>query len=118
MAKRGRRFPRSGGKSQQKQMMQQIQKLQEEMLQAQEALGEETVEVTVGGGALTLVMTGHQKVQSVTIDPGVVDPEDVELLEDLIIAAVNEAVDRSQEMSSERMGSFTDGLGIDLPGLI
>jgi len=98
-------------------MMQQLQKLQEEMLQAQEALGEETVEVTVGGGALTLVMTGHQKVQSVTIDPGVVDPEDVELLEDLIIAAVNEAVDRSQEMASERMGRFTAGLGIDLPGL-
>jgi len=98
-------------------MMQQLQKLQEEMLQAQEALGEETVEITVGGGALTLVMTGHQKVQSVTIDPGVVDPEDVELLEDLIIAAVNEAVDRSQEMASERMGRFTAGLGIDLPGL-
>jgi DNA-binding YbaB/EbfC family protein len=99
-------------------MMQQLQKLQEEMLQTQEALGEETVEVSVGGGALTLVMTGHQKVQSVTIDPGVVDPEDVEMLEDLIIAAVNEAVDRSQEMASDRMGSFTAGLGIDLPGLV
>jgi len=98
-------------------MMQQLQKLQEEMAQTQEALGEETVEVTVGGGALTLVMTGHQKVQSVTIDPGVVDPEDVELLEDLIIAAINEAVDRSQEMASERMGRFTAGLGIDLPGM-
>lgn len=118
MSKRGRRFPRGGGRSQQRQMMQQVQRLQEEMLQAQEALGEETVEVTVGGGALTLVMTGHQKVQSVTIDPGVVDPEDVALLEDLIIAAVNEAVDRSQEMASERMGRFTAGLGIDIPGLI
>ena len=118
MSKRGRRFPRGGGKSQQKQMMQQLQKLQEEMLQTQEALGEETVEVTVGGGALTLVMTGHQKVQSVTIDPGVVDPEDVEMLEDLIIAAVNEAVDRSQEMASDQMGRFTTGLGIDLPGLM
>lgn len=117
MSKRGRRFPQSGGKSQQKQMMQQLQKLQEEMLQTQEALGEETVEVTVGGGALTLVMTGHQKVQSVAIDPGVVDPEDVEMLEDLIIAAVNEAVDRSQEMASDQMGRFTAGLGIDLPGL-
>ena len=117
MSKRGSRFPRGGGRTQQKQMMQQLQKLQEEMLQAQEALGEETVEVTVGGGALTLVMTGHQKVQSVTIDPGVVDPEDVELLEDLIIAAVNEAVDRSQELGSERMERFTAGLGIDIPGL-
>jgi DNA-binding YbaB/EbfC family protein len=99
-------------------MMQQLQKLQEEMLQAQEALGEETVEVTVGGGALTLVMTGHQKVQSVAIDPAVVDTEDMELLEDLIIAAVNEAVDRSQELASERMGRFTAGLGVDIPGLI
>ena len=117
MPKRGRRFPGGGGRVQQRQMMQQLQKLQEEMLQAQEALEEETVEVTVGGGALTLIMTGHQKVQSVAIDPSVVDPEDVELLEDLIIAAVNEAVDRSQEMASERMGRFTAGLGIDLPGL-
>jgi DNA-binding YbaB/EbfC family protein len=117
MSKRGRSFPRSGGKSQQKQMMQQLQGLQEEMLQTQEALGEETVEVTVGGGALTMVMTGHQKVQSVSIDRGVVDPDDVELLEDLIIAAVNEAVERSQEMASNRMGRFTAGLGIDLPGL-
>jgi len=99
-------------------MVQQLQKLQEEMIEAQEALGEETVEVTVGGGALTLVMTGHQKVQSVTIDPAVVDPEDVRLLEDLIIAAVNEAVDRSQELVSERMGRFTAGLGMDIPGLI
>jgi len=118
MSKRGRGFPRIGGKSQQRQAMQHLQRLQEEMLQTQEVLGEETVEVTVGGGALTLVMTGHQKVQSVSIDPSVVDPEDVELLEDLITAAVNEAVDRSQQMASERMGRFTAGLGIDLPGLV
>ena len=117
MSKRGRRFPRGGGEPRQRQMMQQLQKLQEEMLQAQDALGEETVEVTVGGGALTVVMTGHQKLQSVTIDPEVIDPEDMELLEDLIIAAVNEAVGRSQEMASERMGRFTAGLGIDIPGL-
>jgi len=117
MSKRGGRFAQRGGKPQQRQMMQQLQKLQEEMLQAQDALGEETVEVSVGGGALTVVMTGHQKLQSVTIDPQVVDPEDVEMLEDLIIAAVNEAVTRLQEMVSERMGRFTAGLGIDIPGL-
>ncbi|MEA3346192.1 MAG: YbaB/EbfC family nucleoid-associated protein [Chloroflexota bacterium] len=118
MSRRGRRFPPGGGdRSQQRQMMQQLQHLQEEMLQAQEELGEETVEVSVGGGVLKLVMTGHQKVQSVDIDPGVVDPEDVEILEDLFIAAVNEAVDRSQELASERMGRFTSGLGIDIPGL-
>jgi DNA-binding YbaB/EbfC family protein len=117
MSKRGRRFPSSGGKPQQKQMLQQLQKLQEEMLQTQEALSEETVEVTVGGGALTLVMTGHHKVQSVTIDPSVVDPEDVEMLEDLIVAAVNEAMDRSQALASDRMGGLVGGLGIDIPGL-
>lgn len=77
-------MPRSAGG-----MAQQIQKLQEEMLKAQEALGEETVEVSVGGGAVKVVMTGHQRMQSITIDPDVVDPEDVEMLQDLILAAVN-----------------------------
>jgi DNA-binding YbaB/EbfC family protein len=96
-------------------MAQRIQKLQEEMLQAQEALGEETVEVSVGGGAVTVVMTGHQKVQSVSIAPEVVDPEDVEMLQDLIVAAVNEAVERSQGLAADRMGTLTGGLGI--PGL-
>jgi DNA-binding YbaB/EbfC family protein len=100
---------------QQKQMMQQLQKLQEEMLAAQEALGDETVEVTVGGGVVKVVMTGHQKLEAVEIDPDVLDPDDVDMLQDLIIAAVNEAVDKSQEMAAERMGSFTGGLNI--PGL-
>lgn len=100
---------------QQKQMMQQLQKLQEEMIEAQEALGEETVEVTVGGGVVKVVMTGHQKLQAVEIEPDVLDPDDVEMLQDLIIAAVNEAVDKSQEMASERMGGLTGGLNI--PGL-
>jgi DNA-binding YbaB/EbfC family protein len=97
-------------------MAQQIQKLQEEMLQAQEALGQETVEVSVGGGVVTVVMTGHQKVQSVTIAPEAVDPEDVEMLEDLIVAAVNEAVERSQGLAADRMGTLTGGLNI--PGLM
>lgn len=99
----------------QKQMMQQLQRLQEEMLKAQEALGEETVEVTVGGGVVKVVMTGHQKLQSVEIDPDVLDPDDVEMLQDLIVAAVNEAVDKSQQMAADRMSAFTGGLNI--PGL-
>lgn len=103
-----------GGGSQ-KQMMQQIQKLQEEMLQAQEQLGEETVEVTVGGGVVKVVMTGHQKLEAVEIDPDVLDPDDVEMLQDLITAAVNEAVDKSQEMAADKMSGFTGGLNI--PGL-
>lgn len=97
-------------------MLQQIQKLQEEMLKAQEALGEETVEVSVGGGAVKVVLTGHQRLVGITIDPQVVDPEDVEMLQDLILAAVNEGLDRAQALAAERLGSLTGGL--DLGGLL
>ena len=99
-----------GGKG----MMEQLQKLQEQMLEAQEQLGNETVTVTAGGGAVTVVMTGHQKLESITISPDVLD--DVEMVQDLIVAAVNEAVDRSQQMAAQRMSAFTGGLGI--PGLM
>ena len=115
MAKRARRGRSSMGTPGQKGMLQQIQKIQEEMLKAQEELGEATVEVSVGGGAVKVVMTGHQKLRSIEIDPDVLDPEDVEMVQDLIIAAVNEAVEKSQEMAAERMAAFTGGLGI--PGL-
>ncbi len=93
----------------------QLQAMQEQMLQAQETLGDETVEVTAGGGAVKVVMTGHQKLESITIDPEVVDPEDVEMLQDLIVAAVNEAVDASQNLAAEKMNSITGG--INIPGL-
>ena len=93
----------------------QLQAMQEQMLQAQETLGDETVQVTAGGGAVTVVMTGHQKLESVTINPEVVDPEDVEMLQDLIVAAVNEAVDASQNLAAEKMNSITGG--INIPGL-
>jgi hypothetical protein len=62
-------------------------------------------------------MTGHQHIQALTIDPEVVNPEDVDMLQDLIVAAVNEAVDRSQEMAAERLGKLTSGLGMGIPGL-
>ncbi len=104
------RAPKIGG------MAQQIQKLQEEMLRTQEALDGETVEVSVGGGAVTVVMTGHQKLQSITIAAEVVDPDDVEMLQDLILAAVNEAVEQSQGLAADRMSSLTGGLNI--PGLL
>ena len=97
-------------------MMRQVQKLQEEMLKAQEALGEEMITVTAGGGAISVVMTGQQKVQSISIAPEVVDPDDVEMLEDLVTAAVNEALERSQELAAARMGALTGGLSI--PGLM
>lgn len=96
-------------------MMQQIQKLQEEMLKAQEALGEEVIEVSVGGGAVKVEMTGHQQMRSITIQPDVVDPEDVEMLQDLVLAAVNEAIEKSQGVAADRMGGLTGGL--NLPGL-
>jgi DNA-binding YbaB/EbfC family protein len=97
-------------------MLQQLQKVQEEMVKTQEALGEETVTVTAGGGAITVVISGHQKIQSITIEPEVVDPDDVEMLQDLVLAAVNEAIDKSQKLASDRLGALTGGLSI--PGLM
>ena len=97
-------------------MMRQVQRLQEEMLKTQEALNKETVTVTVGGGTVTVVMTGQQRVQSISIAPEVVDPDDVEMLEDLVTAAVNEALERSQELAAEQLGALTGGLRI--PGLM
>jgi len=110
---KGKRIRPRGGQTG---VMEQIQKLQEELVKAQEALAEETVTVTAGGGVITVVMTGHQRLQSVTIDPDVVDPDDVEMLQDLIVAAVNEAIERSQALAAERLSGLTGGLG--LPGLV
>jgi DNA-binding YbaB/EbfC family protein len=106
------RASRPGGRPD---MRQQIRRLQEQMLNTQEKLGEETVAASAGGGVVEVVMSGHQRVESVTIDPEVVDPEDVEMLQDLIMAAVNEAIEQSQAMAAERMGALTGGL--DLGGL-
>lgn len=100
-------------------MMRQIQKMQADMLAAQEALANETVEVSVGGGAITLVVTGHQRVQSITINPDVVDtsdPEWVNDLQDLLVLAVNQGIEQSQSMAAEKMESITGGLG-SIPGL-
>ena len=97
-------------------MLQQLQKLQEEMVKTQEALGDETVTVTAGGGAITVVISGHQKIQSITIEPEVVDPDDVEMLQDLVMAAVNEAIDKSQQLAADQLGALTGGLSI--PGLM
>lgn len=109
----GRAFggPQMGGGS----MMKQIQKLQEDMAKTQEALAQETLTVTAGGGAVTIVITGNQRIQSITLKPEVVNPEDVEMLQDLIVAAVNEAIEASQNHAAERMQGLTGGLNI--PGL-
>jgi DNA-binding YbaB/EbfC family protein len=98
------------------QMARQMQEMQARLAQIQEALGSETVEASVGGGTVTVVMTGQQQVQSVTIDPEVLDPDDVETLQDLMVAAFNEALRKSQELAGQRLGALTGGLKI--PGLL
>ena len=109
----GRGFggPQMGGAG----MVKQLQKLQEDMASAQEALKQETLTVTAGGGAVTIVITGDQRIQSITLKPEVVDPADVEMLQDLIVAAVNEAIETSQAHAASKMQGLTGGLNI--PGL-
>jgi DNA-binding YbaB/EbfC family protein len=96
-------------------MMKQAQKLQSKMLRIQEELAEKTVEASAGGGMVKAVANGKQQVVSVQIEKEVVDPDDVEMLQDLILAAVNDALARSQEMVSTEMSKLTGGLNI--PGL-
>jgi DNA-binding YbaB/EbfC family protein len=93
-------------------MLGQIQKLQQDMLKAQEQLADETLEVTAGGGVITIVITGQQRVKSIKLQPEVVDPNDLEMLQDLLVAAVNEAIERSQAHAAERLQGLTGGLGI------
>jgi nucleoid-associated protein EbfC len=100
-------FPQKGG---QMGMMQQIQKLQEQLAQAQEQLAQETVEYSAGGGTIKVVMTGDQRCQSVTIDPEILSDTDVEMIQDLVLAAVNGALDASRALASERMGPLAGGL--------
>ena len=93
-------------------MMGKLAKLQEDMAKAQEALAEETLEVTAGGGAIKIVVTGNQRVKSITLSKDVVDPNDVEMLQDLMVAAVNEAIERSQTHAAEKLQGLTGGLGL------
>ena len=96
-------------------MIRQAQKLQAKLAKAQEDLEKATVEASAGGGAVTIVMTGQMKIQSIKISPEVVDPNDVEMLQDLIMAAVNEAVDKAQQLAASQFGSITGNLRI--PGI-
>ncbi len=96
-------------------MMKQAQKLQRQMMEAQEALADERVEGTSGGGMVKAVADGQQNIVEIKIDPEAVDPEDVEMLEDLVLAAVSEALRKSHELAEERMAAFTKGMKI--PGL-
>ncbi|GKV67229.1 MULTISPECIES: YbaB/EbfC family nucleoid-associated protein [Sporosarcina] len=96
-------------------MMKQMQKMQKKMAEAQENLGEERMEGTAGGGMVKVIVSGHKEVLEVIIDPEAVDPEDVEILQDLIVIATNEAIAKAEEITNSTMGQFTKGM--NLPGM-
>ncbi|MFS0556930.1 YbaB/EbfC family nucleoid-associated protein [Brevibacillus sp. 179-C9.3 HS] len=100
---------------QMQQMMKQVKKMQEEMQKAQEGLKDKFVEGSAGGGAVTVKVDGHKQIKDIVIKPEVVDPEDVEMLQDLVLTAVNDALRKADEMMGKEMGKFTGGMNI--PGL-
>ncbi len=106
------------------QILKQAQKMQEDMLAAQESLKDEVVEATAGGGMVTVKVSGDLQIKSITIDPEAVDPEDVEMLQDTVLAAVNGALNAAQELAASKMGGIAGGLGgpgglggLGLPGM-
>lgn len=104
-----------GGMGNMQKMMKQMQKMQKEMAKAQEELGEKRIEGTAGGGMVTVIVTGHKEVVDVQIKEEVVDPDDVEMLQDLVLAATNDAMKKADELVNATMGQFTKGM--NLPGL-
>lgn len=96
-------------------MMKQVQEMQKKMMQTQEELKNKTVEATAGGGVVKVTANGHNQILNVTIAPSAVDPDDVEMLQDLVTAAVNEALRKAQELMTKEMGKITGGMNI--PGL-
>ena len=101
------------------QLLKQAQKMQQDMLAAQESLKDEVVEASAGGGMVTVEVTGELVVKSIKIDPQAVDPDDVELLQDMVLAAVNEGLRSAQELAASKMSGLTGGMdlgGLGLPG--
>ncbi|REJ35600.1 MAG: YbaB/EbfC family nucleoid-associated protein [Bacillota bacterium] len=99
-------------------MLKQVQKMQADMMRVQEELAQKTVEAAAGGGMVKVVANGHQEIVSIAIDPEAVDPEDVEMLQDMVLAAVNEALRSAKEMAADEMAKVTGGLNIPgMPGL-
>lgn len=92
-----------------------MQQMQNKLVKIQEDLGHETVEATAGGGVVKVIATGHQRIVSVEIDPDAVDPADVEMLQDLVVVAVNDALTKVQELAAKRLSAVTGGMKI--PGL-
>ncbi|MGM9955838.1 MAG: YbaB/EbfC family nucleoid-associated protein [Peribacillus sp.] len=96
-------------------MMKQMQKMQKKMAEAQEELGEKKIEGTAGGGMVTVIVTGHKEIVDVIIKQEVVDPDDIDMLQDLVLAATNDALKKAEELTSQTMGQFTKGM--NLPGM-
>lgn len=109
-------FGGMGGMNNMNGMMKKMQKLQKQMTAIQEELKQKTVDVTAGGGAVKITMNGEKEVKGIVIDPAAVDPEDVEMLQDLLAAAFNEASKKVDEMMASEMGKLTGGLGLP-PGM-
>lgn len=99
------------------QMMKQAQKMQKKMEEAQAEAALEVVEATAGGGMITVKVNGKQEIVGITIEKDVVDPNDVDMLQDLILAAVNEGLKKSQEVVQQKMSAVTGNLGINFPGM-
>jgi DNA-binding YbaB/EbfC family protein len=97
-------------------LMKKAQQLQEKMAKMQEELSEKTVEASAGGGMVTVVANGKQEIVSIKIDPEVVDSDDVEMLEDLVLASINEALDQAKEMAGAEMNKITGG--VKIPGMM
>lgn len=97
------------------QMMRQVKKMQEQMMKAQEELGGKTVVGSAGGGVVTVTANGHKKILDIAIKPEAVDPDDVDMLQDLVLTAVNDALAKADELVSQDMSRFTGGM--KLPGL-
>ena len=98
------------------QMLKQVQKMQADMAKAQEALANETIEASAGGGMVTVTITGDLQVKDIVIAPDAIDPEDPELLQDMVLAAVNEAIRQAQELAATRMGGLTGGMDLGALG--
>ena len=107
------------------QMLKQVQKMQQDMMAAQEQLKDEEVSASVGGGMVTVKVSGDLVIKEIRIDPDAVDPEDVEMLQDTVVAAVNQAIDQAQQLAASKMGGIAGGLGgpggplggLGLPGM-
>lgn len=116
---RGKGKKKSGGKAQSPNaMMAQMQQMQADMAAAQTALEDETVTITAGGGAISITITGQQRVQGITIDPEIIDPEDAEMLQDMLIAGMNAAIEQSQTLAAQRMEGITGNMGGGLQDML